>query len=362
VTDPFLAYIYDGRLHVQHDGGAEILESPFALSLRDRAVQIHNRNAWKLQGRGGQALTRAMRAPAERDPSEFRIAITSVTRGHSAGELLYTLETDEISGIFTRNSEGIEKRLFHTADFRASHPDPHPDGSEITVSVNHHNQMANIAVMKADGSDLIEVTDGDSLDQAPRWVPGAGRRLVFQSAGLARDRGGRFSGYGPFSVQQLDLGSGEISCLAQDARFDFLSPRVTADGTLYYIRKPRNNAPQAVNPGVTLQDAVLVPFRILWAIARLIEIIVQGLTGQPLFTPKAAAAKAEKTPSSWLLMRQTPESGEVETIAANVMAFDLAGDGSLIYSNGVDAYRTPANSNRPTRILAGTNLDLIAAL
>ena len=63
-----------------------------------------------------------------------------------------------------------------------------------------------------------------------------------------------------------------------------------------------------------------------------------------------------------LLMRRAPESAEVETIATNVMAFDLARDESLIYSNGLDVYRTPANSNAPTKILAGTNVDLVAAL
>src|SRR5580698_6192998 len=117
VPHPLLAYISQGHLHLERDGGGEILESPFGLSLRDRAVQIRNRNAWKLRGRGGQSLSRALKLPAEPDLSEFRIAVTSVTRGLKPGELLYTLETDEISGVFARDDVGVEKRLFHTADF-----------------------------------------------------------------------------------------------------------------------------------------------------------------------------------------------------------------------------------------------------
>jgi len=362
VTDPFLAYIFHGRLHVQSDDGGQILESAFGRSLRDRAVQIYNRHAWKLQGRGGQSLSRALRAPPERDPGEFRIAITSVTRGSNPGELLYTLETDEISGVFTRDAAGVEKRLFHTADFRTRHLDVRPDGSEIAVSICHHNGMANVAVLKTDGSDLTELTDGESVDLAPRWAPGPGRRLVFQSAGIARDAQGQFSGYSAFGVQQLDLETGDISCLAQDANFDFLWPRMAANGDLYYIRRPSDNAPQAADPWVAAKATVLLPYRILWAIGALIELFVARQTGQPLSAPKKAAEQAVKPPSTWLLMRQMEAGEKVETLAEGVLSFDLATDGSIVYSNGFDVYRIPANGEPAAKILEGTSIELLAAL
>lgn len=362
MTEPFLAYISRGQLYLQRGGAGEILESPFGRSLRDRAVQIHNRNAWKLQGRGGQSLSRALRVPVERDPSEFRIAITSVTRGLQPGELLYTLETDEISGVFARDAAGVEKRLFHTADFRARHLDAHPDGSVVAVSIHHPGGMANLAVLKTDGSDLTEVTDGESVDQAPRWAPGPGRRLIFQSAGLARDSQARFSGYGPSAIQQLDLDTGDISCLAGDANFDFLWPRIGSGGTLYYIRRPAGTAPQPVDPWAALQATVLLPFRILWAIGKLIELSVERRTGQPHVRVKDAGEKVVKTPDSWLLMRHAPEAEKAETIAAGVLSFDLAGDGSVIYSNGIDVHRIPANGGPASKILAGATIDLVAAL
>ncbi len=363
---PLLAYISQGQLHLERDGGGEILESPFGLSLRDRAVQIQNRNAWKLRGRGGQSLSRALKMPAEADLREFRIAVTSVTRGLKPGELLYTLETDEISGVFARDGAGVEKRLFHTADFRAGHIDAHPDGSTIALSISHPGGMANLAVLKTDGSDLTEVTDGESLDQAPRWVPGPGRRLVFQSAGIARDSKARFSGYGPFAVRLLDVDSGEMSCLAQDSKFDFLAPRMAADGNLYYIRKPAagNQAPQPVDPWVALHRTVLLPFRILWMIAWLIDALVEQRTGRRLFTVKNLAeqpAKDLKTPSFWLLMRQK-DGQEAETIAESALSFDLAIDGSVIYSNGLDVYRIPPNGGPAAKVLSGAGIDLIAAL
>lgn len=361
VPHPLLAYISCGRLHLESEDGGEILESAFGCSLRDRTIQIHNRNAWKLQGRGGQSLSRALHMPPEREPGSFRIAISSVSRGLNPGELLYTLETDEISGVFFRDSAGVERRLFHTADFRARHVDPHPDGGEVALSTFHADGTANLAVLRTDGSGLTEVTDGDSVDQAPRWVPGPGRRLVFQSAGVARDSGARLSGYGPSAVQQLDLDTGAISCLAQDANFDFLWPRIGSDGTLYYIRRPSANAPKQVDPWAALHQTVLLPFRILWVIARFVEVFIDRRTGQPLSTGKGISEKAIQTPSSWLLMRQKAGE-EVETIAESARSFDLAGDGSLVYSNGFDVYRISANGGRAAKILSGPSIDLIAAL
>ena len=208
-------------------------------------------------------------------------------------------------------------------------------------------------MLKSDGSDLTEVTDGESVDEAPRSAPGPGRRLVFQSAGLARDPRGRFTGLGPSSVQQLDLDTGEISCLVQDDNFDFLWPRIAADGTLYYIRKPNGRAPQSAAPLAALEHNRLLPFRILWVIGKLIDLFVERRTGQPLFSAKDAPRGAVKPPSSWPSMRQTPHrAGAPETVADGVMSFDLAADGSVVYSDGFDVYRKPASGEPAAKILA----------
>src|SRR5262249_37634457 len=128
---PSLAYISQGQLHLQSDGVACVVESPFGQSLRDRAFQIHNRHAWKTRGRGGQSLSRALRMPVEQNCPEFPVDITSVTSGSHKGEIFYTLETNEICGVFSRDGEGVERRLFHTGDYRVRHPDVNSDGSEI---------------------------------------------------------------------------------------------------------------------------------------------------------------------------------------------------------------------------------------
>jgi len=364
-----LAFLSQGKLHWWGDGVTESLDSEFGRSLRDRAAQISNRHAWKTQGRGARFMAGAMWGGPPGDPGEFRISITSVARGRTPGELLYSLETDSISGIFAVNADGVEQRLFHTNDFQVRHMAMHPDGATIAASVFHSDFTANIAVLQVEGPDFFEASECDSFDLAPRWAPGPGsRRLVFQSAGVGRDANGRFSGLGPFAVQQLDLDSGELECLAEDPHHDLLGPQKAADGALYYIRRPYAGDKVKFHPLRALLDAVLFPLRLVHALFQYLNFFSMRYTGKPLANSQGAAQRqpdlkqmmiwgnlidAERAaredrlgdpdapslvPSSWQLVRRS-ESGVTEVLAKSVLSFDIAGDGSLLYTNGSAIHR-----------------------
>lgn len=385
-----LAYLSQGKLHWQSNGSSRELESRFGRSLRDRAAQIHNRHAWKMQGSGAQFMRGMLWSGMEHDPAAFRIAMTSVTRGRAPGDLLYSLETDEISGVFAVDSAGAEQRLFHTADFRIRHLAMHPDGDLIAASIAHSDFISNLAVLNADGSDLREISEGDSLDLAPRWVPGVGRRLVFQSAGLGRDAAGRYSGTSPFAVQQLDLESGEITPLAEDPEADLLGPQQTADGTLYYIRRPRPNPRAPLDPFGIVKDTVLFPFRLSFAVFQFFNFFSMRYTGRPLSASRGAAQRTPDlrrmmvwgnvidadraarenregdpdapalVPSTWQLVRQSAAGKQV--LAKGVLSFDVAPDGSILYSNGSAVHRLDPGAAHPERLLVGTMIEQVAVL
>ena len=362
MPDPFLAYISQGQLYLQSEGVGSIVESPFGQSIRDRAIQIYNRNAWKTNGRGGQALIRTMKSNAACEPPELPIDITSVTGGSRPGEIFYTLETNEISGVFARNGDGVERRLFHTADYRLRHPDVHPSGSEVAISIYHANGAANLALLSADGSDLTEITDGESIDEGPRWMPGSKRRMVFQSAGLARTPRGRPSSHGPFSIQQIDLETGDMSSLAHDDHFDFLWPRVAPDGTLYYIRRPNESLPkksESLDALGALKDVALLPFRFLLAIGLFMDMATGRKITSRLMRPGGPVKPS--APSTWHLMRHSPNAATPETIAQNVLAYGLSSDGSIIHTNGMDIYQLPAAGGSGNKLLTGVDIDRIAA-
>ncbi len=389
---PSLAYLSQNKLHLCGGGASGTIDSKFGRSLRERASEIHHRHAWKTAGRGARFMSGAMwGGQPGGDPGEFRIAITSVARGRNPGELLYSLETDSISGIFAVDAAGVEQRLFHTADFRVRHMALSPDGASIAASIVHSDFTANIAVLQVEGPDFFEASEGDSLDLAPRWAPGPGRRLVFQSAGVGRDAGGRFSGLGPFAIQQIDLDSGDMECLAEDPEHDLLAPQKDAGGALYYIRRPFGGGRRKVNPLRALADAVLFPFRLVHAIFQYFNFFSMRYTGKPLATSQGGAQRqpdlkqmmvwgnlidAERAaredrlgdpdapslvPSSWQLVRQT-QSSTAEVLAKSVLSFDLAADGSLVYSNGSAIHRIAADGGPSERVVVGSLIEQVAAL
>jgi hypothetical protein len=366
-----IAYLSQGKLHFKNSReSVRVIESKFGQNVRDRAIQIQQRNAWKSQGRGARFMAGGLVwGEVEHDPASMRITITSLSRGFEPGDLLYALETDEIAGIFNiKNSTGDEKRIFHSADFRVRHLSAKPGEETIACALVGGNGTSNIAVMRTDGSEFSEVTEGDSLDLAPRWIPDSSRRLVFQSAGIGRDSSGNFSGHGPFSIQKLDLDTGEMTSLAEEENYDLLGPQMNEDGVLYYIRRPYQKPGDNFSFPRAILDTLLFPIRIFYAIFQWLNFFTVRYTGKPLNTAQGAkqrnadlkqmmiwgnlidAGKAAKqdqfgdqdapslVPQSWQLVRHR-SNGSTEVIAKGVLSFDLCEDGSIVYSNGSAIYR-----------------------
>jgi len=366
-----VAYLAAGKLRVKRGAEPVIqLESKFAESIRDRAVQLQRRHGWKSEGRGARFLSGAMLwGGAVQDPLEMRMSITGLSPGAAAGELYYTLETPDVSGLFCLRDAGREElRIYHTADFQLAEVAAHPKERRLAFVLRNKAGGSSLAVMSADGTEFMEVTQGDAIDAAPQWVPGAEPALVFQSAGVARDEAGHYHGRGTFSIQRLNLESGQMTCLAENPAFDFLGPRLAADGTLYYIRRPYESPQARVKPFRLLLDLLLFPFRLLYAIFQYFNFFTMKYTGNPLITAgdvrrrspdlrqmmvwgnlvnaeeslkKTSGEEApDLVPKTWELVRLEagkPESAEV--LAKGVLSFDLAADGSLLYSNGTAVFR-----------------------
>lgn len=369
-----IVYLAKGRLHMLDGGKAPtIVESKFGQSVRDRAVQISQRNSWKQEGSGAQFMAgRLLWGDSGDDPAEMRIAMKSLSRGPAGDRLLYALETDDMGGIFSVKTADLEEqRLFHHANYFIEHLNASPHHDLISCAIRNRGGTANIAIMKADGSELREITEGDSVDLAPFWVPGRTRELLYQSAGVGRDAAGIYHDLGPFGIYRLDLAKGEIDCLAEDSSCDFLGPQMSVDGSLYYISRPYKQTRPKASPLNAFKDFLLFPFRLLFAVFQWLNFFTARYTGRPLTTaggPKkegadirqmmvwgnlinadeAIKAKYRDTgevpglvPATWRLVRQAGERNEV--LAKGVLSFDLCADGSIVYTNGNAIYRREAD-------------------
>lgn len=385
MPEPALAYLSQRKLHVRRNGVTRQLESEFERSLRERAASVDRRHSWKSQGRGAAFTGAAWHA----QPGGAQAAPMLVTGLAAApdGGLLYSMETDAISGLFLVDAEGFETRLFHTADFRIRHAALHADGAAVAATAFHQAGMrSNIALLALRGTEFNEITEGDSFDQLPQWIPGAGRKLVFQSAGVGRNAAGQFAGLGPCTIQRLDADSGDLEEIAAEAGRDLLQPRQTADGTLYYIRKPYESGNRTVSLAGSFKDAALFPFRMARAVLQYFNIFSMMYTGKPLVTNKGAAqrhldprqmfihgnlahayaaqAQGEDAPglvpASWELIRRRTD-GRTETVAKHVLSYDVASDGTVLCTDGA-SIRMIGPDGDSERVLEGELIEKVLAL
>jgi hypothetical protein len=378
MSDLQIAFLAEGKLYVKRGAlAAQLIESPFAQGVADRAAQNVERHGWRNKGAGspyGAFLWNSAAPPTETRLIRFT-ALARAPRGES-GQLLYALDTGAVGGLFTYDvSAGTESRIFHRQEFKAHDVACHPHKPVMAMSTVLEDGTASIALMQPGSRKLHALTEGDSLDEAPSWVPTPDdpqrEVLVYHSAGIARDAAGRVTHLGPHAIHRLDVDRGEFRTLMEDAAWDYLVPRVRhEDGkeVVYYIRRPYKAEGYDFNPWRMPLDIILFPFRMLRAIFAFLNAFSMFFTQKPLTTaggPKnrkvetrfmelhgkwidtqkalRAAEKGQPTalvPLSWELMSMTGE-GKVHSIATSVLAFDLAPDGSLVYTNGSEIFVLP---------------------
>ena len=369
-----IVYLSHGRLFFKApESPATEIDSEFAQSIRQRAFELNRRHAWKTQGRGAKFMSGGMSGGAlwgadPEDAAGIKIVVTGCA-GSSDGDLFYALQSPEISGLFRRKADTqTEQRLLHTSDFKIGHIAAQPGTDQLAMSLQHRGG-ATIAIMDGGGSGFAEVTQGESADESPQWFPGGANKIVFQSAGLAQNEHGQYVGKGPATIQSLDLDSGAMTCLAEDSKFDLLGPQISSDGTLYFIRRPYRGERPRFNPLHLLEDILLFPFRLIYALFQYLNLLTMMYTGKPLARSGNAQQRYADTgrmmiwgnliearksllktgdeasglvPASWELCRKAVD-GNTEVLAKGVLAFDLESSGAVVYSNGAAIYRRDAN-------------------
>jgi hypothetical protein len=353
-----IAYLTQGKVRVKAgDEAPRTIESAYATSIQDRALKSKQRHAWKGEGEGflsGQMLWGKGGGPAE---GPAPVLFTSLSRGTSPNQLVYSLASGTLSALCEAENLGAEeRRLWNDNKAQVQHINVCPKTGNVACSVLHKTGNAHIGVMIKGEPGISMATEGDSIDTAPHWVPGEARKIVYQSAGVGRNREGHFLAIGPFSIHLLNIDSVEMEALVEDEKVDFLSPQMSADGTLYYIRRPYNEHTR-VKPLRALKDTILLPFRLLFALLGFLNFFSMRYSGKKLSTPAGTPRRdvdmrqmmiwgnviqaqqatedetADLVPSSWQLARRAPNGAE-ETLAHGVLAYDLANDGSIVYSNG----------------------------
>lgn len=368
-----IAYLAQGKLYLQEaQNQFREIKSEFGQSIQRQRLQAQRRNAWKDRGiRSMMMSPQAMAQLEQQAEAVVPVAISSLCNS-GEGKFFYALEAGEMGALFRFDPNGDrEDRLFHNADFQISHLDYSAEDDLIACTKAYPTGITNIATLSPNSVRPNDMTEGDSIDLAPRWIPNQ-KALVYQSAGVSRNGEGFVVNRAPFSIEKLDFHQQDLTTLAEDPKSDFLGPQVGSDGLLYYIRRPYRSFHRSFNIWQFLKDILLIPVRLAYAIFQFFNFFSQSFTGKPLIAagtqqkvepkrmriwgdwltldnlPNQHAEDRDApplVPSSWELVRQGNQ-GVPEVLATSVLAYDLAADGTVAYSNGSGIYLLSAQGER----------------
>lgn len=362
------AWLSGGRLFVQRPGRELLeIESSFARETLERRLRSEQLNSWKdrsgVWGSMGVAPPEMAQWQAAAAAPRRTIHFRSVTRGDLPGQLFYVLDLGNVGGLFQYDlNQGYETRLMHREGFITSDLSRHPRGGEVAVALKRSDGTSGIAIGEKDGRYLKDVTFSDGVDEAPAWMDDGSRRLVFQSAAWLRDDNGFARGLSPYRVEMLDLDAEKITTVHEQDACDLLQPRYSADGTLYFIRRPYRHQPRQRPLVDDLKDIVLWPFRLMRAILHFLNFFSVMFSGKPLTTAGGPDEQENRTPGHLMLWgqmidtrqfmrrRQSGESarlvpkewelvkraadGSETVLASSVLSFDVLEDGRVIYTDG----------------------------
>jgi len=352
------AYLAQGKIRLKQGQLApRTIDSAYGNSIREKAVRAQQKHSWKAAGDDGSPFS-AMLWGKSAKAGEIPLAITSICGGKEPGSLLYSIESGSLCALLEVGQlGGEERRVWNDNRTQIRHVSVSRHTGDMVFSILHENGTANIGVKIGGQGGVQELTEGDSFDTAPRWRPGEQRKIVFQSAGIGRNRQGHFLALGPFCIQELDPEAGELTTLLESREYDYLAPEFLEDGSLLYIRRPYSQH-ERIHPLRAIKDTALFPFRLLYAIFQYLNFFSAAYTGRKLTSGGAkgreldmkqmmvwgnvvrsqreAAVEEEGTdlvPKSWQLCSRNPQ-GESKVLATGVLAYDVNEDGRIVFTNG----------------------------
>lgn len=367
-----ITYLSGGRLFLSVDGHRfEEVENQFSIQAGIRELEIQKKKEWKTTGTGAQFM--GVAAAAAADVPVMKSIIGGAVFSPERDALVYSMENySSVGGLFSYNVKTREEnRLFHRESFRVKNLDRNPVTGRIICSMDQTSGGANIGMINEKLTGTEQITEGDSADEMPRWVPGSTDTIVYQSAGIGRNSAGFPVGTGNYCINRLCLSTGEIETLLDDLKYDYLLPCMNAQGDLYCIRrKYSDGSRRSLNPVYFLRDIVLLPFGLIRTLLNYLNLQSLIYSRKPLITAvtnkekeidhkalflhgrmvdiqkmnKKADDSASLVPGDWELVCLGSDA-KLNVLAKGVVSFDLKSDGTPVYSNGRKIYSIVHNKS-----------------
>lgn len=348
----------DGQeICVYRDGEIKRGSSKFIENYKNNALDIARAKQWKTSGSGAAFREAAYARSA--DEQEFDYSVSGVFFTEKTDEVVYTFVINGTSGIYIKDlsdEKSPETHVINSLDYEFRGGCLNASSRTLATSLKRNYYNADIAVFDLKSGDYKTVTDGDTLDEEPFINPDNANILYYASRGVGRDAAGGFAAFAPSAIYELDLGKVDVKEVLASPNNSYFKP-VYHGGKLYAIK-----APVKQKRGNPVVEILLIPFRIIQALANFLNMFINAFTGKSITSGgdnptrgrevdsreieiagnkinvekerKKNAGKKDTdfgiVPKSWQLIEA--ESGKV--LASGVADFDVADDGTIIYTNG----------------------------
>lgn len=355
-------FISKGKLFIKRGANqVEQIHSPYVQEMIDRMERRKQLHGWKENTTLDTSFTGGQ-GRVQGDQVELQVISAQFIDDNT---LLYFLRDSHIGGLFEYDMETkTERRILHRQNLWYENLVANKGNGKILCSQHHDSGIANIIMLDRDGENVQQLTEGDTVDYAPAWIPGEGHKILYQTSGLARSEEGYPIAYGPAAIKMLDLDDKSVENVLEDPTIDFLQPRVDSKGYLYFISRPYEA--QVYGSVNVFMDFILFPFRLLRAVFHFLNFFSLMYSRKPLTSASGPQVKADLkdilikgkridaekalrkesrvngipslVPKNWQLVRRS-QQGEETVLATNVVSFDITTSDHILYSNGYAVFQ-----------------------
>lgn len=330
--------------------------SKFIADYKENAQSIVRSKQWKTEGEG--ARFRGVGAVSDEDLA-YDVRIGGIYPTENENEVIYSFSVNQTSGIYKKSltdDKSPETHIINSLELTFNGGCYNASSKELALSIQRGYYNSDIALFDIATGDYKTVTDGDTMDEDPYICPDDGNIVYYSSRGVGRNAHGDFVCFSPSAIYKLDLERVSVEEVLSSPDYSYFKPAYYG-GKLYAIK-----APAKEKRGNPLLEIVLIPWRILQAIAGFINIFVTAFSGKSLTSggnnpakgrdydsrkiaiagnlvdvekeTKRNASKKDSdygiVPKSWQLI----EVGTGKVIKSGVADYDIDGDGTIIITNG----------------------------
>ena len=266
------------KLGVYSDGEIKKFDSNYIVHYRETALRDAKSKEWKKQGRAARMMSEDYYFESG-DETRVEAAVHGVALTGEENKIIYAFSVNNTSAVYSKLLDDEIKTEAHIVSSN--------EAEFMSVSCNSDGRMlasvqtdpvtSKIAVFPKDGGDYKCLTGGDSLDENPCFDFG-GKAILFNSYGVGRDENNNFVEYVPSEICRLDLATMDVFTVASDPKFSYIKPLVDSEGNIYCIKKPGTEK----TGGNPLLEILLIPVRIVQALAGFLSMFVMCFTGKPL--------------------------------------------------------------------------------